>query len=144
MDMMTYLLLALASQGGGGSGGVTDVQVDGESVVTGGVAEVPLAGPDRPGVVLSGAVAVSGTTPAIEAQAGIRYVCGEVSTISFTPGQSGICDVIFTSGTSPAVLSVPPGVKWPGWFDPTSLDANTTYELNVMDGEYGAVMAWPS
>lgn len=85
---------------------------------------------------------VTGTTVSITGVANTRYMCGEVSTISITPPQSGIIDVIFTSGSSVAVLTVPSTVKWPSGFDPTSLEANTTYELNIMDGVYGAVMKW--
>lgn len=85
---------------------------------------------------------ISGTTPSITAQANTRYICGEVASISITPPSSGICDIVFISGTTPAVLTIPSTVKWPSWFDPDSLDASTTYELNIMDGTLGAVMAW--
>lgn len=87
---------------------------------------------------------VSGTTPSIVAEANHRYICGQVSTISFTPSVTGICDVVFSCGSTAAVLTVPNTVKWPAWFDPTDLDANTVYELNVMDGVYGAVTTWAS
>ena len=87
-------------------------------------------------------VTVSGSTPTINGMAGVRYICGEVSTISITPPQSGVIDVIFTSGTSPAVLTVPSTVKWANGFDPTSLDADTTYEINILDGVYGVVGTW--
>ena len=90
--------------------------------------------------MLNGAVSVSGTTPTITALSGVRYVCGEVSTLDITPCVSGICDVIFTSGSTATVLTLPNTVKFPdGVFTP---EANTTYELNIMDGVYGAVMAW--
>ena len=92
--------------------------------------------------MLDAPVTVSGTTPTITGKAGIRYVCGEVSTLSITPPASGIIDVVFTSGSTPTVLTVPSTVKFPEWFDPTSLVANTTYEINIADGVYGAVMAW--
>lgn len=85
---------------------------------------------------------VSGTTPSIAAKAGVRYICGEVSTISITPPQSGCVDIIFTSGSTPAVLTVPNTVKWPVWFNPANLVANATYEINILDGVYGAVSAW--
>ena len=84
--------------------------------------------------MLNGSVSVSGTTPTIVAKSGIRYVCGEVASLDFTPPASGICDVVFTSGTTPTVLTVPSTVKWANGFDPSSLDADTTYELNIMDG----------
>ena len=90
----------------------------------------------------SNAQNVSGTTPSITGVSGMRYICGEVSTLSITPPASGIIDVIFTSGSTPTVLTVPSTVKFPEWFDPTSLVANTTYEINIADGVYGAVMAW--
>lgn len=90
----------------------------------------------------SGAVEVSGTTPTITAETGKRYICGEVSEISFTPCASGLCEVRFTSGTTAALLTVPGTVRWPSWFDPAHLRTSTTYVLNVADGELGVVGAW--
>lgn len=85
-------------------------------------------------------VTVSGATPAITALSGVRYVCGEVSTLDITPCVSGICDIVFTSGSTATVLTLPNTVKFPdGAFTP---EANTTYEINILDGVYGAVMAW--
>ncbi|HAE24587.1 MAG TPA: hypothetical protein DCG33_04540 [Prevotellaceae bacterium] len=85
-------------------------------------------------------VTVSGTTPTITALSGVRYVCGEVATLDITPCASGICDIVFTSGSTATVLTLPNTVKFPdGTFTP---EANTTYEINIMDGVYGAVMAW--
>lgn len=95
--------------------------------------------------MLGGSVAVSGTTPTINAKAGIRYVCGEVATLDITLPASGIVDVVFTSGSTPAVLTVTPPtgqtVKWANGFDPTSLGADTTYEINIMDG-LGVAASW--
>ena len=91
--------------------------------------------------MLNGSVSVSGTTPTIVAKSGIRYVCGEVATLDFTPSASGICDVVFTSGSTATVLTVPSTIKWANGFDPTALEANTTYELNVMDG-LGVAVGW--
>ena len=85
-------------------------------------------------------ITVSGTDPVITAQSGVRYICGEIATLTFTPSASGICDVIFRSGSTPTVLSLPNTVKFPG--GTLTVDADTTYEINVMDGVYGAVMAW--
>ena len=87
-------------------------------------------------------VTVSGSTPSITAQPNTRYVCGEVSTLSFTPSSSGICDIRFTSGTSATILTIPNTVKFPSWFDPTSLETSTIYEINVEDGVYGVVSIW--
>ena len=85
---------------------------------------------------------VSGTTPSITGQPNVRYVCGEVSTLSITPPASGSVDVIFESGSTATTLTVPNTVKWPAWFDDTSLEANTTYEILITDGVYGSVMTW--
>lgn len=97
---------------------------------------------DIAALVTPAPVTVSGSTPSITAQANTRYICGTVTTLTFTPSATGICDVRFTSGSTATVLTVPSTVKWPGWFDPTSLAANTIYELSVLDGVYGAVGTW--
>ena len=89
-------------------------------------------------------VTISGTTPSITATANTRYLCGEVTSISFTPSSTGICEAIFTSGTTAAVLTLPNTVKLPAWFDVTSLDTNTIYDISIVDGVYGAVMTWPT
>lgn len=85
---------------------------------------------------------VAGQNPVIAGEANHRYLCGEVQTISITPPQTGIIDVVFTSGTTPTILTVPNTVKFSGDFDPSALEASTTYEINIMDGIYGAVLAW--
>lgn len=91
---------------------------------------------------------VSGTTPTITAKSGVRYICGEVSTLTITAPASGCIDVTFQSGSTPTVLTVSSAksgvsaIKWANGFDPTSLDANTTYEINILDGEFGVVGSW--
>ena len=91
---------------------------------------------------------VSGTTPTITGQPNTRYGCGEVSTISITPPAAGSISVRFTSGSTATVLSVPDSgasaVIWPEWFDATSLEADTIYEIMIEDGIYGMVMSWPA
>ena len=85
-------------------------------------------------------VTVSGATPAITAVSGVRYVCGEVATLDFTPCATGVCDVVFTSGNTPTAVTLPNTVKFPdGSF---TAEANKTYEINILDGVYGVVMAW--
>lgn len=85
-------------------------------------------------------VTVTGTTPIISAEADHVYKCGELTTLSFTPCETGICDIIFTSGSTATVVTIPNTVKFPdGAF---SAEANKTYEINVMDGVYGAVISW--
>lgn len=95
--------------------------------------------------MLNGSVSVSGTTPTITALPGIRYVCGEVATLDITLPESGIVDVVFESGSTPTVLTITPPtgqtVKWANGFDPTALDADTTYEINIADG-LGVAGSW--
>lgn len=85
-------------------------------------------------------VSVSGTAPVITAEANHRYVAGTVSTISITPPASGSCEVIFTSGSPAAVLTLPQTVKMPDWWD--GVEADYTYDIIITDGVYGGVMAW--
>lgn len=96
--------------------------------------------------MLNSSIAVSGTAPTIVAKAGIRYVCGEVLTLDITVPSTGIIDVIFTSGSSPTVLTITPPtgmtMKWANNFDPAILEANATYEINIMDGYLGVVGKW--
>lgn len=88
---------------------------------------------------------VTGTTPTISALSGTRYVCGECSTLSITLPALGIVDVVFTSGSTPTVLTITPpsGVtlKWANGFDPTALEANAVYEISIADG-LGVAVSW--
>jgi len=96
--------------------------------------------------MLNAPVSVSGTTPSITAKAGVRYVCGEVSTLTIVVPSSGCIDVTFESGSTATVLTVTPPtgmtMRWANGFDPSSLDANTTYEINIMDGCLGVAGSW--
>lgn len=83
---------------------------------------------------------VSGTDPVIMANKNTRYICGEVATVSFTPSQTGICELIFTSGSTATVLTLPSTVNMPEWF---VVEANRTYEISILNGVYGGVMSWP-
>ena len=90
---------------------------------------------------------VGGSTPSITGVADHRSVCGEVSTLSIQAPASGCIDVVFESGSTATVLTVTTAksgatLKWANGFDPTSLDANTTYEINILDGEFGVVGSW--
>lgn len=98
--------------------------------------------------MLNAPVSVSGSTPSITAMSGVRYICGECSTLSITAPASGCIDVVFESGSTPTVLTVTSSktgvtaIKWANGFDPTSLEADTTYEINILDGEFGVVGSW--
>lgn len=85
---------------------------------------------------------VTGADVTINGQPNVRYNCGEVSTITINPPVAGSIDVIFTSGTSVAVLTLPSTVKMPAWFDATTLETDTIYEILITDGTYGSVMTW--
>ena len=90
--------------------------------------------------VLGGSVVeISESDPVITATPNTQYICGEVATLSFTPYQIGVSDVIFTSGSTPTVLTLPNTVKMPEWF---TIEANRVYEINVSNGIYGSVMSW--
>lgn len=97
--------------------------------------------------MLNAPVSVSGTTPSITAKAGVRYICGEVATLTIVVPATGIIDVVFESGSTATVLTVTPptgvtAVKWANGFNPASLEANTVYELNIADGKYGVACEW--
>lgn len=85
---------------------------------------------------------VTGTTPTITGQPNVRYICGEVSLLTITPPSAGTITVIFESGSTPTVLTLPSTVKFPEWVDISTLEANTTYEIIITDGVYGGVMSW--
>lgn len=82
---------------------------------------------------------VSGAAPTIVGQEGYIYICGEVTSLDFTPSATGLCEVIFTSGATPTNLAIPNTVMMPDWF---VMEANRTYEISVLEGTYGAVMSW--
>ena len=127
----------------GDPGASVDVQINGTSIVNNGVANIT-----SEAVGVTTVETVSGGTPSITGAANKRYICGECSTLSITAPASGIIDVVFESGSTATVLTVTSAktgvsaVKWANGFDPTSLDANTVYEINIMDGEYGVVGKW--
>ena len=87
-------------------------------------------------------VTVSGTTATIVAEAGVRYVCGELAELTFTPPASGLTAIRFTSGTTPTVISLLPtnDVKMPDDWTGT-LDASQVYEINFED-RLGLVAQW--
>lgn len=85
-------------------------------------------------------VEVSGTDPVITGKASYRYNCGELYTLSITPPSSGTMDIIFTSGATPTVLTLPETVKMPDWW--AGIETNTTYEMCITDGTYCGVMSW--
>jgi len=62
-------------------------------------------------------IEITETDPVITALANTRYKCGEITSLDFTPAASGICDIIFTTGTTLPVITLPATVKMPEWFE---------------------------
>lgn len=62
------------------------------------------------------------------------YVCGELTELTFTAPAVGITMIRFTSGTTPTVLTISGVTAWMFDFDPTVLEANTTYDISVLNG----------
>lgn len=62
------------------------------------------------------------------------YVCGELTELTFTAPAVGITMIRFTSGSTPTVLTVSGVTAWMFDFDPTTLEANTTYDISVLNG----------
>ena len=85
---------------------------------------------------------ITGTTPSIIAEENCRYVCGTISTLSFTPSAKGICDIQFTSGSTATVITFPSSVIFPEWFDSSALETDKVYEISIVDGVYAAVGIW--
>lgn len=83
-------------------------------------------------------VTVTGATPSITGEANKRYLCGTVTSLSVTPPQTGMIDVLFTSGSTATTLTLPNTVKMP---DDYIIDKNRVYELNILDG-YGVIVSW--
>lgn len=85
---------------------------------------------------------LSSTDITLAAQAETRYIYGELAslTVSSLPSE-GIVDILFTSGTTATVVSLPNTVKMPSWF---SVGASMTVEISILDGVYGSVQTWAS
>lgn len=84
-------------------------------------------------------VQVSGTDPVIVANANTRYICGECATLTVTPPENGVTEIVFSSGTTPTALTLPATVKMPEWF---TIESGYTYAISIENSLYGAVMMW--
>ena len=85
-------------------------------------------------------VDVTGDDPVISGAANTFYSCGEVDSLSITPPESGIVDILFTSGSTPTVLTLPDTVVMPDWW--AGVEANRTYEISILDGVWAVVTSW--
>ena len=86
-------------------------------------------------------IPVDGTDPVIVAESTCQYVCGEVYSLNFTPSQHGLSDVVFKSGSTPTILTLPETVIMPEWYE--GIESGYTYEINVSEGIYGTIVKWP-
>ena len=84
-------------------------------------------------------ITVSGETPTITANANTRYICGTVTSLTFTPPSEGVTEVIFTAGTTVPTLTLPATVKMPEWF---TIESGYTYAISIENATYGTVMMW--
>lgn len=85
---------------------------------------------------------VTGATVSITGMPNVRYICETaISELTITPPASGSIVVRFTAGSN-CIVVLPNTVKLPEWFDISSLEAGTTYEIIITDGVYGGVMSW--
>lgn len=84
-------------------------------------------------------VNVTGTTPTINAEDGVTYYCGEVTSIEIVPPNVGTFVVYFTSGATAATLTIPRSVSIPSGFDPLNLDTDTIYKIRIKNNTYGEV-----
>lgn len=88
------------------------------------------------------ATTLTGATQTITAAQNTTYICGELSSLSFTPCATGLCEVIFESGTTATTLTVPNTVVFPEWFNPSALLPNSIYEISIRNGTLGVVGIW--
>jgi len=87
-----------------------------------------------------GQIPINSATPVIVAQQGAAYICGTVTELTFTPSSSGLCEVVFASGSTATVLTLPETVRMPDWW--TGVEANRTYDLMILNGTLAGVMSW--
>lgn len=82
---------------------------------------------------------IEGMNPKINATANTVYLCGELLSLEFNPCTDGVCDIVFSSGTTPTLLTLPDSVRMPNGF---AVLENRTYEINIMNGIYGVATSW--
>lgn len=84
-------------------------------------------------------VTVEGTTPTITPAVNTIYNCGELTSLTITnPPATGAYSIVFTSGATPTVTTIPASIVFPEAF---AAEANTRYEINVLNG-YAVVGSW--
>lgn len=85
-------------------------------------------------------VTVSGTTPAITPAANTAYNCGELASLTVSnPAALGVYSIVFTSGATPTVTTIPATILG---LESFAAEANTVYEINVWDNR-AVYQGWP-
>ena len=79
-------------------------------------------------------VSLTGTVIDQTGAANTMYVCGEVTSLTFAAPATGICAIRFTSGSTATVATFTGVTSWMFGFDPTTLEANKLYEINILNG----------
>ena len=136
MDPLTYAIIKkLMKKGGGGTVTVDSALSDSsKNPVQNKVINTALGDKaDKPTETT-----VSGSTPSITAADNTIYICGEVSSVTVTAAANIEFTVIFTSGATPATLTMDQNIVMPVGF---TIEANTRYEINVSDG-YALAAGW--
>lgn len=88
------------------------------------------------------------TTPSLSPYPGTGYIFGEITSLTVTVPTWGCIDIVFKSGSTPTTLTITPtktgvtAINWANGFDPATIEANATYEINILDGEYGVACKW--
>ena len=83
------------------------------------------------------------STASITAAANHRYIGNPgvaLTQVAFTPCNTGLCELTFTTGSTP-LWADSTGAVMPAWF--TGLDAGYIYEMSFQD-KRGVVMEWPT
>ena len=84
-------------------------------------------------------VTITGTSPSISINDNTIYTCSSTLTsLTLTDTNNKDFSVIFTSGVTPTVLTVPSNLHLPDQFE---VDSDTRYELNVSNN-YAVIGAW--
>lgn len=88
-------------------------------------------------------VTVSGSTPTITPADNTIYKCGELTSLTVSnPPATGSYTIIFTSGATATVTTIPASVVFPTSDGSFAAEANTIYEINVLDGR-AVYTGWP-
>lgn len=82
----------------------------------------------------------SGSTVSITPADNTIYSCGTLTSLTIAdPPATGAYSIVFTSGTTATVTTIPASIIFPEAF---VAEANTRYEINVEDG-YAVAVGWP-